>query len=104
VIFDESTFPFASLHSNASTRYTSEVLLILGANEITNPINISTASTLPVFDLPVQNKPVELLLQPVPGIPPPDPTCATHGAPHSLPSGFGTEASSPHNVVAPASP
>jgi hypothetical protein len=53
VIFDDSTFPFASLNSNAVTRYTSEVLLIPGANEITNPINISTTSTLLVFDLPV---------------------------------------------------
>jgi hypothetical protein len=104
MIFDESMFLFASLNSNASTRYTSEVLLIIWANEITNPINISTASTLPMFDLPVQNKSAELLLQPIPGIPPPAPTCATHGTPHSLPSGFGTEASSPRNVAAPASP
>jgi hypothetical protein len=53
VIFDESMFPFASLSSNASTRYTSKVLLISRANEITNPINISTAPTLLVFDLPM---------------------------------------------------
>jgi hypothetical protein len=46
------TFPFASLNSNIGTRYTSEVLLIPEDNEITNLINISTAS---VFDLPIQN-------------------------------------------------
>jgi hypothetical protein len=55
VIFDESMFPFASLNSNAGTHYTSNVLLIPMDNEITNPINISLASTLPMFDLPMQN-------------------------------------------------
>jgi hypothetical protein len=54
VIFDELVFPFASLHPTVGAHYTSDVLLILGDNEITNPTNVSTISTLPVFDLLVQ--------------------------------------------------
>jgi hypothetical protein len=54
VIFDESVFPFASLHPTVSARYTYDVLLLPGDNEITYLANVSTISTLPIFDLPVQ--------------------------------------------------
>jgi hypothetical protein len=53
VILDESVFPFASLHPTADAQYTSDVLLFLGDNEITNPANVSTVSTLTIFDLPM---------------------------------------------------
>jgi hypothetical protein len=37
VIFDESIFPFASLHSNADTRYANNVLLSSSRNNVTSP-------------------------------------------------------------------
>jgi hypothetical protein len=56
VIFDKSVFPFASLHSNAGARYTSDVLLISsGNNDDTNLTNdparslFPTDSTVPAF-------------------------------------------------------
>jgi hypothetical protein len=54
VMFDETVFPFASLHSTANTRYHSNALLIPVNIVITDPTNVSTCSSLPVFDVPVQ--------------------------------------------------
>jgi hypothetical protein len=87
VIFDDPTFLFTSLHSNASTHYPSDVLLILGDNEITNRTNIPFVSTLPVLDLPVQIKPTapstlpDPLPQPILGSPPLASTCEMCGGP-----------------------
>ena len=57
VIFDESVFPFASLHSTAGARYHSDVLLIPGDNAITNMDIVHTVPTLSVFDASVQLQP-----------------------------------------------
>jgi hypothetical protein len=58
VIFDESIFLFASLHSNAGARYTSDVLLIpssnSGDNGITNMTTVPTVSVLLVHESPMQ--------------------------------------------------
>jgi hypothetical protein len=54
VIFDESIFPFASLHSNAGARYHADILLTSpGNNEAANLTNGDTMSSFPI-ELPVQ--------------------------------------------------
>jgi hypothetical protein len=53
MIFDESVFPFATLHPNAGVRYTSTVLLTPGHNEDANLTNAHTMNTLPV-EFPMQ--------------------------------------------------
>jgi hypothetical protein len=57
VICDEFVIYFASLHSNAGTRYTTDVLLPSsnsGDNGTTNMTNISIVSVLPVHEPSVQ--------------------------------------------------
>jgi hypothetical protein len=59
VIFDEPIFPFASLHSTAGARYSSEILLLppsndLGDNAFTDSVNISTLPIVSAHDLFVQ--------------------------------------------------
>jgi hypothetical protein len=53
VLFDESVFPFAELHSNAGAHYHSEFLLLpmttTGNNVITNLINAPTTIPLSVL-------------------------------------------------------
>jgi hypothetical protein len=87
VIFDESSFPFASLPSNAGTRYTSDVLLLPRNNALTNPANTPTISYLPIFDVHVQ-MPLDL--------------CSLHGAGtlHWDPASSAT-ASAPPGIQAP---
>jgi hypothetical protein len=54
VIFDESVFPFASMHLNADSCYHSDVLLnVHGNNELTNEF-CALAMTVLVLDLAVQ--------------------------------------------------
>jgi hypothetical protein len=48
VIFDENIFPFAELHLNAGTRYSSVVLLLLESSSSWGP-----------SDLPLDNSPTE---------------------------------------------
>jgi hypothetical protein len=54
VLFDESVFPFAELHSNAGARYNSEVLLLpttaTGNNVLTNSVNAPTS--IPLYVVP----------------------------------------------------
>jgi hypothetical protein len=55
VIFDESIFPFASMHPNAGARYHSDVLLNQSENDaVTNLTNAPTRTLLPVLDSSVQ--------------------------------------------------
>jgi hypothetical protein len=55
VIFDETVFPFASMHSNAGARYHSDVLLEPPRNSaFTNSDYASTMILLPVVNLDVQ--------------------------------------------------
>jgi hypothetical protein len=57
-IFDESIFPFASLHSTTGARYSYDVFLTppfaSGDNNFTNAANTITLSTLPIYDSCVQ--------------------------------------------------
>jgi hypothetical protein len=62
MIFDESSFPFSSLHSTTGARYTYDVLLLHGNNDVTNLTNTSTINSLPVFDVPVQIQPDSCVL------------------------------------------
>jgi hypothetical protein len=53
VIFDESVFPFTSLHPTAGARYQSEILLSppkSGTNVFTNPADVSPVPILHVPD------------------------------------------------------
>jgi hypothetical protein len=58
VIFDESIFPFVSLHSIAGAQYHSDVLLTpplaSGDNNFTDAANTITLPTLPLYDSCVQ--------------------------------------------------
>jgi hypothetical protein len=80
VIFDESIFPFASLHSTAGARYHSDILLdpptTLGDNTFTNVTNVSTLLFVLAFDSCVE-LPAPLLqdagLGPVVGVLPSSP-------------------------------
>jgi hypothetical protein len=40
VIFDENIFPFAALHSNAGTRFHSEVLLVPDSGDMNSETNL----------------------------------------------------------------
>jgi hypothetical protein len=54
VIFDESVFPFATLHPNSGVRYTSDVLLTShGNDEDANLTNAHTMNMLHV-EFPIQ--------------------------------------------------
>jgi hypothetical protein len=58
VIFDESVFPFSSLHSTAGARYHSDILLdpptTSGDNTFTNVTNVSTLPIMSVSNSCVQ--------------------------------------------------
>jgi hypothetical protein len=54
VIFDESVFPFASMHPNAGVRYHSSVLLnLLGSNDVTNEFCAPAMMVVPILDFVV---------------------------------------------------
>jgi hypothetical protein len=58
VIFNENVFLFASLHSNAGTRYHSDIVLLpsnsFGDNDFANTTNAPALSILPIPNARVQ--------------------------------------------------
>jgi hypothetical protein len=55
VIFDENVFPFAALHSNASSKYTSDALLLLSSSISRENIDVPMVNYPTNTYLPVQN-------------------------------------------------
>jgi hypothetical protein len=105
VIFDESSFPFSSLHSTAGARYTFDILLLPENNDVTNLTNTYTISSLPIFDVLVQIQPDSCALHGTGILPQALPTsagtCVTSGTPNSLVVASADQVSSLRDVATP---